>query len=384
MNSILAISPGNTRAFDMEIASALGDINSAVIVQQLHYWMQKEGVGTIIEGVKYVYNTFEKWVREQFQWLSIWQFRKSMNLLRQLEIVKVIRYKSQEWNQTNYYSLDYNRLREIIKPKSPETISNSDLWSSTDRDVNSPQIEVRDSKLSNRETKNTSQKETAKAEKSEKLKSASAISHSFAAAQLKTVLEEENQPKKEIHQKRELNGQKSENQAQLDNTEPKCAEEKNLGVCSINEVKKIKVVNPSGKSLVEELDSIGVPINKTLINLVKMYSEEEVKSAIALVKIRKREKHIPNLGGYFTAAVKGNWASSNHVVVENSEEIDTTSVFRLWYELARELGYCASQEIRDGEQWVLLSGSWEKWQSATKRGYSLDYLKSVMKRNKGT
>ncbi|VEP17880.1 conserved hypothetical protein [Hyella patelloides LEGE 07179] len=382
MNNILAISPGNTRAFDMEIASALGDINSAVIVQQLHYWMQKEGVGTIIEGVKYVYNTFEKWVREQFQWLSIWQFRKSMNLLRQLEIVKVIRYKSQEWNQTNYYSLDYERLREILKPKSPETISNSDLWSSTDRDVNSPQIEVRDSKLSNIETKNTTQKKTAKAKESEKLKSTSAISNSFAAAQLKTVLEEENQTKKEIHQKRELNGQKSENQPQLDNVEQKCVQEKNLGACSINEVKKAKVVNPKWKSLIEELDSLGVPVNKTLINLVKMYEEEQVKNAIALLKMRKREKHIPNMAGYFTTALKGGWASSNSLAENNPEGIDTASVFRLWYDLARELGYCSGQEIRDNEQWVLLSGNWEKWESAVSRGYSLEYLKGVMKRNK--
>ena len=65
------------------------------------------------------------------------------------------------------------------------------------------------------------------------------------------------------------------------------------------------------RSLIEELDGIGVPINKTLTNLVKMYSEEEVKEAIALLKIRKRDKHIPNPGGYFTSALKGNWAGSN-------------------------------------------------------------------------
>ena len=30
-----------------------------------------------------------------------------------------------------------------------------------------------------------------------------------------------------------------------------------------------------------------------------MYSEEEVRAAIALLRIRKQEKHIPNLAGYF-------------------------------------------------------------------------------------
>jgi len=56
---------------------------------------------------------------------------------------------------------------------------------------------------------------------------------------------------------------------------------------------------------------------------------------------------------------------------------------RLRYDLARELGYCSTQEIREGEQWICLSGAWERWESAVKRGYSLDYLKKIMKKSKG-
>jgi len=43
------------------------------------------------------------------------------------------------------------------------------------------------------------------------------------------------------------------------------------------------------------------------------------------------------------------------------------------------LGYCSGQEIREGEQWVCISGSWEKWGDAVNRGYSLDYLKKIIK-----
>ena len=68
-------------------------------------------------------------------------------------------------------------------------------------------------------------------------------------------------------------------------------------------------------------------------------------------------------------------------IASASEEVDQGAVFRHWYDLARELGYCSGQEVRDGEQWVCLSGSWEKWQSAVNRGYSLDYLKKIMKRS---
>jgi hypothetical protein len=107
-----------------------------------------------------------------------------------------------------------------------------------------------------------------------------------------------------------------------------------------------------------------------------------VKGAIALFKSRKRDQHIPNPSGYFVAALKQGWATGQ--IFESSEstgEIDTAAVFRHWYDLARELGYCSGIEVKEGEQWVCISGTWEKWADAVKRGYSLEYLKKIMKRN---
>ncbi len=67
---------------------------------------------------------------------------------------------------------------------------------------------------------------------------------------------------------------------------------------------------------------------------------------------------------------------------EVSKTEDSQSVFRYWYQLARELGYCQGAEIREGEQWVLLSGNWERWESAVARGYSVEYLRKVLGRTK--
>ncbi len=120
------------------------------------------------------------------------------------------------------------------------------------------------------------------------------------------------------------------------------------------------------------------------MNLLKMYESEQVSRAIAIFKVRKREQHIPNPAGYFVQALKEGWAKgSNLANEENLDSSDQDSIFRYWYDLARELGYCSSTEIRDGQQWVCLSGSWEKWSDAIARGYSLEYLKKVLKRNQG-
>ena len=121
-------------------------------------------------------------------------------------------------------------------------------------------------------------------------------------------------------------------------------------------------------------------MNKTLISLLKTHKSEEVNNAIALFKTRKRAQHIPNPAGYFTEALKGNWASESAVTADPSD-VDKASVFRYWYDLARQLGYCSGQEVREDEQWVCLSGTWEKWSGAVERGYSIDYLKKIVKRS---
>jgi len=129
------------------------------------------------------------------------------------------------------------------------------------------------------------------------------------------------------------------------------------------------------------LDGAGIAINKTLKDLLKLYPSERVENAIAIVKARKREQHIPNLSGYFVSALKGDWGSTNVVNNSEPEEVDKGAVFRHWYDLGKRLGYCSGQEIREGEQFVCLSGSWERWESAVERGYSLSYLKKIMARN---
>ena len=359
--SILATSPTSTRHFDMNIAAALGSMEAAVILQQLHYWTGKEGIGVKIDNAKYIYNSFSDWVSQQFTFLSKWKFRKAMSLLRSLEIVEVIRYKSKQWNQTNYYSLNYERLKEWAQA---EGIEISEMWGHTPQDDNNQTLEMTNSDNSIYESKITTKDGTTK---------------QFAAALAKMSNKEEKSQSSRNNRSTKLTasiGQINEESTQI-NSNP-------------NEEKKVAqvdyIVNKEWSKLIPLLDSAGVSINRTIKDLLKLYPAEKVENAIALVRARKREQHIPNLGGYFVSALKGDWGARNLVSEEYSgdrfnQEVDRDAVFRHWYDLARALGYCSSQEMRKGEQWICLSGSWEKWEAAVKRGYSLDYLKKIMKRN---
>ena len=371
--SILSTSPTNTRMFDAEIAAALGNINAAVIVQQLNYWINKDGVGTTINGVKYVYNTFVEWVNQQFPWLSVWQFRKAMSLLRSLGIVKVIRYKAKQWNQTNYYSLDCDRLAEFLSRKnaearpahgelgSPSFLATStetvELCDSSPQDDNSQSLEVRDTKLSLYRTENTHKEKQ----------------HSKSAATSQTKRKKESgsvKPKCERVKLSASLGKESENKS---STKQDISKETGSVVIE-------RSFNNKWKQQIQDLDSAGIPVNKTLITLLKTYKSGEVENAIALFKTRKREHHIPNPAGYFSEALKGNWARES-AVSSDSSNVDKATLFRHWYDLARELGYCSGQKVQDEEQWVCLSGAWERWKDAVERGYSVDYLLKIIKRS---
>lgn len=52
------------------LAEIIG-LGEAVVIQQLHYLIQKEGNGAIFNGEKWIYNTYEDWQRQYFRFLSV-------------------------------------------------------------------------------------------------------------------------------------------------------------------------------------------------------------------------------------------------------------------------------------------------------------------------
>ena len=363
----------------MNIAEALGDVNAAIIVQQLNYWLNKPGVGTTIGGTKYIYNTFNDWVNKQFRWLSVWQFRKSMNILRSHSIIRVIRHQARQWNQTNYYTLDRDRLIEFLSQQTAQSIEIVEMCATSAQDETNQHLKVSDSQVSLYESKTTTKKQTTN-KKSDRFSKKESQNSAVAAAPPKKANREPEDTKPPSTPQSESNSIAAQFSARSAPNQPDLNQEKELPQIDF-------LVNVKWRSLIPLLDSVGISINKTIEDLLKMYSAERVENAVAIYRQRKRQSHIPNPAGYFVAALKSDWASSTIVNSEDEEsvrsdrELDSAAVFRHWYDLARELGYCSGQEVRQGEQWICLSGSWERWSSAAKRGYSLDYLKKIMKRN---
>jgi len=235
-------------------------------------------------------------------------------------------------------------------------------------------LEMENNKVSLNEPKITTKKETTKQDLGDRNINKS---NSIAAATSKETSEEGKKQKQSSLRTDQLTAVPSQIERESENKELYPNKEKEVTAVDA-------LVNPKWKELIPLLDSTGIPINKTLISLLKLYPSEKVENAIALYRNRKREKYIENPSGYFTKILEGDWASKSLANADDGDsQIDLQAVFGHWYDLARQLGYCSGREMREGEQWVCLSGAWEKWSDAVARGYDLSYLKKVVQRNQG-
>lgn len=86
--------------------------NPAVVLQQIHYWLQNPNCGKVIDGEKWIYNTFEQW-QEQLSHLSVSTIKRAIALLRKLKLIVVEQHNRNQWDHTNYYRIDYQVLETL-------------------------------------------------------------------------------------------------------------------------------------------------------------------------------------------------------------------------------------------------------------------------------
>lgn len=87
--------------------------SGALLLSQLHYWLSKDNsLGCNYQGNRWIYNTAEEW-GEQLQ-LSARYVRQLFSKFTNLGIVKVAKLHKIKSVRTNYYSIDYDILNDLI------------------------------------------------------------------------------------------------------------------------------------------------------------------------------------------------------------------------------------------------------------------------------
>ncbi len=93
-----------------DLAKEIG-LHEAVILQQIHYWLEKSN--HLIDGCRWIYNTYRAW-QKQFPFLSLCAIRRAIARLERMNLLKTERFEQRRWNQTKWYSINYQRLEVLI------------------------------------------------------------------------------------------------------------------------------------------------------------------------------------------------------------------------------------------------------------------------------
>jgi hypothetical protein len=118
------------------LAVAIG-LNEAIILQQIHYWLNPRFNQNHFEGRYWVYNTYEKW-QQQFPFWCLKTIKRTISSLENSKVLLSV--ITRDFKKTKYYTIDYDLLNEISQ-STTKTAENLDIppsgqFDPIDRDTN--------------------------------------------------------------------------------------------------------------------------------------------------------------------------------------------------------------------------------------------------------
>lgn len=105
--------------FSPTIAKELGNIEAAVFLQQLHFWL---GVSQHrYEGKVWVYNNIDQCINMVRGTIKKRTLERIISDLKKRKLLIVKQLHSNQWNKTNFFTIDYIELRKIGRQYSSNT-----------------------------------------------------------------------------------------------------------------------------------------------------------------------------------------------------------------------------------------------------------------------
>lgn len=98
-------------------------LNESIIVQQIHYWLQKSNHE--YDGRKWIYNSAEEW-KKQFPFWGIATIRRTFTKLENSGLLLVGNYNKLKIDRTKWYSIDYERLSNPSNQNDQMTIDQNE------------------------------------------------------------------------------------------------------------------------------------------------------------------------------------------------------------------------------------------------------------------
>ena len=95
------------------LAAKIG-LNEAIILQQIHYWLDPRGNKNLKEGKHWVYNSYKDW-EKQFPFWSEKTIKRAILALEKRGLLKSSLYNKNPLDKTKWYTINYSALCQLDK-----------------------------------------------------------------------------------------------------------------------------------------------------------------------------------------------------------------------------------------------------------------------------
>ena len=93
------------------LAKLIG-LNEAIVLQKIHYWLLI--LGHEHNGMLWVYNSYAQWRTDNFPFWSVSTIRRIFKSLKKQELIEIDRFNKRMYDQTNWYTVNYGKLAQIV------------------------------------------------------------------------------------------------------------------------------------------------------------------------------------------------------------------------------------------------------------------------------
>lgn len=83
-------------------------LNEAIILQQVHYWLQRSN--NIRDGYRWVYNSYPEWYKQMPIWKSETTMRTAFKNLEKQGLLITANYNKAKFDKTKWYRINYEKL----------------------------------------------------------------------------------------------------------------------------------------------------------------------------------------------------------------------------------------------------------------------------------
>lgn len=94
------------------LASLIG-LNEAIVLQQVHYWINNPEMGKTHEGARWIYNSVQKWQAENFPFWSEATIQRVFTSLRKSGFLLAKNLNETSYDRTLWYTIDYMHLIKV-------------------------------------------------------------------------------------------------------------------------------------------------------------------------------------------------------------------------------------------------------------------------------